>query len=89
MLWHMSLYRCYTHSNYRAWLLDFAVTQSKKFHVGQQKTACVLLLSIELKASSCFRVRRLFWMKTRWSCVYNKSSAELRPVIQEFLYYSL
>jgi hypothetical protein len=86
---HMSLHRCNTHSNYRARLPDFPMTQSKKFHVGQQRTHCVLLLSIELKARSCVRVRHLFWMKTRWSCAYNKSSTELRPVIQEFLYYSL
>jgi hypothetical protein len=36
-LWHMSLYRCNWHSNYRARLPDFAMTQSKKFHVGQQR----------------------------------------------------
>jgi hypothetical protein len=85
----MSLYRCNSHSNYLAWFPDFAMTQSKKFHVGQQKTPCVLLLSIELKARSWVRVRHLFWMKTSWSCAYNKSIAELRAVIEEFLYYSL
>jgi len=70
----MSLFSCNPHSNYRAWLPDFTMTQSKKFHVGQQKTPFVLLLSTELKARSCVCVRHLFWMKTRCSCAYNKSA---------------
>jgi hypothetical protein len=83
----MTLYSCNLHRNSLGCPISLWL-RARSF-MSEKKTPCVLLLSVELEARSCVRGRHLFWMKTRWSCAYNKSSVELRPVIQEFLYYSL